>query len=326
MRRALVIGIDKYKDNELDNCVNDALSVAELLDKNEDGSPNFDVVTLLDYQATKDEVLKAVDILFLGEDVDVALLYFSGHGLDDDDDCVIVTYDYSPENYCVRMEEILDIANQSTCQNKIIILDCCKSGWMGKTGVVGDNSVLSNGMTILTATSEKGLASDGNRSTKHGAFTYLLIEALRGGAYDILGRVTPGSIYAYIDQALGAWDQRPIFKTNISRFIVLREGQPKIDKSILRKLITYFNSPNDELKLDPSYEETNIEGGYHLEIEPYAKDENVVKLKELQKYNRNGLLIPKSVNHMYDVAMKSEVCVLTPLGKHYWNLVKKKKI
>ena len=142
-------------------------------------------------------------------------------------------------------------------------------GWV-KTGIVGDNSLLSKGMTILTATSEKGLASDGNRYSKHGAFTHLFIEALKGGAYDILGRATPGSVYAYIDQALGAWEQRPVFKTNISRFIVLREGVPKIDRSILRKLTTYFDNPNAELRLDPSYEETNIEGGYHLEIEPFV--------------------------------------------------------
>ena len=39
----------------------------------------------------------------------------------------------------------------------------------------------------------------------HGVFINLLIESLNGGASDILGNITPGSVYAYIDQVLGAW-------------------------------------------------------------------------------------------------------------------------
>ena len=35
---------------------------------------------------------------------------------------------------------------------------------------------------------------------------------------NINGKITPSSIYAYIDQALGEWDQRPIFKTNVKEF------------------------------------------------------------------------------------------------------------
>ena len=37
-----------------------------------------------------------------------------------------------------------------------------------------------------------------------------------------LGDVTPGSIYAYIDRSLGGWEQRPVFKANIKRFVSLR--------------------------------------------------------------------------------------------------------
>lgn len=326
MRRALVIGIDNYKIKPLFNCVNDALEIEQLLRTNEDESTNFVIRHVLNENATKENIRQGLEELFLGEDVDVALFYFSGHGVDNSDDGIVVSFDYSMDDLGIPMLEILEYAHKSKCKNKVIILDCCKSGLMGQSGVVGDHSVLSKGMTILTATSEKGLASDGNSISKHGLFTMLFLEGLRGGASDILGRVTPGSVYSYIDQALGAWDQRPVFKTNISEFIVLRECNPKIDKAVIRKLTRYFPTPDFELFLDPSYEETNLEGGYHLEVKPYATPENVEKLHELQKFNRNGLLVPKSVKHMYDVVMRSEACVLTPLGKHYWNLVKKQKI
>ncbi|EPR3147607.1 caspase family protein, partial [Campylobacter jejuni] len=43
MRRALVVGIDEYKDFPLEGCVNDAISLKSVLENNSDGSPNFDV-------------------------------------------------------------------------------------------------------------------------------------------------------------------------------------------------------------------------------------------------------------------------------------------
>ena len=43
MRKALVIGIDNYPDASLEGCVNDAISISRILEKNGDGSPNFDV-------------------------------------------------------------------------------------------------------------------------------------------------------------------------------------------------------------------------------------------------------------------------------------------
>ena len=35
----------------------------------------------------------------------------------------------------------------------------------------------------------------------------LFVDALNGSAADILGQITPGSVYAHIDQSLGAWSQ-----------------------------------------------------------------------------------------------------------------------
>ena len=49
-----------------------------------------------------------------------------------------------------------------------------------------------------------------------GVFTNLLVDALYGAASNLIGDVTPGSVYAHIDQSLGAWEQRPIFKTNVN--------------------------------------------------------------------------------------------------------------
>ena len=95
-----------------------------------------------------------------------------------------------------------------------------------------------------------------------GVFTDLVVGALQGGAADIRGHITPGSIYAYVDQALGAWDQCPIFKTNVTQFTSLREVPPQVPMETLRKLVDYFPTPHVEHSLDPSYEET--EEGHDL--------------------------------------------------------------
>ena len=42
-RKALVIGIDAYKESPLSGCVNDAKLIASLLEAHEDQSHNFDV-------------------------------------------------------------------------------------------------------------------------------------------------------------------------------------------------------------------------------------------------------------------------------------------
>src|SRR6202044_1791372 len=85
-------------------------------------------------------------------------------------------------------------------------------------------------------------------------FTSLLVDALSGGAADLLGNITPGAVYAYIDQALGNFGQRPVFKTNVKKFISLRQVTPPIPLQDLRLITKYFPKPGYEFQLDPTYE------------------------------------------------------------------------
>jgi len=68
--------------------------------------------------------------------------------------------------------------------------------------------------------------------------------------------------------------------------------------------------------LDPSFEP---ESGVPIE-------DNIKKFRLLQSYNRVNLVIPVGEEHMYFAAMNSKSCKLTPLGMHYWNLVKNNRI
>ncbi len=221
------------------------------------------------------------------------------------------------------MDEILSLANQSKIKDKIIILDCCHSGAMGSPQLTGSTSQLQEGISILTASRDNESSIEING---HGVFTNLLLGSLQGGAADLRGHISPGSIYAFIDQALGAWDQRPVFKTNVTRFTSIRTVIPQVAVDTLRKLVEFFPTPQEEYKLDPSYEDTNSKEVKHEIIHPFAKSENVEVFKKLQKLQSVGLVVPVDADYMYFAAMKSKSCKLTSLGYHYWQLVKDKRI
>jgi hypothetical protein len=313
MKKALVVGINNYPVSPLKGCEKDESAFASILEKHGDGSPNFSVYLNTNIK-NKSELKSLIIDLFKGND-DIALLYFSGHGFLNALGGYIVTPDYKKYDEGISMDEILKIANDSKAKDKIIILDCCHSGAFGSPSILANATAhIVDGVTILTASRDSEPAIEVNG---HGIFTNLLVDALSGGAADLRGHITPGSVYAYIDQALGPWDQRPVFKTNVTRFTSLRTINPSVPLEVLRKVIEYFPTPQEEYPLNPTYEYTN---------KNVAIEHNVAIFKNLQKFESIGLVIPVGEEHMYWAAQKSKSCKLTALGYHYWRLVKEKRI
>lgn len=321
MKKALVIGINDYPIAKLEGAINDAQSIGLILKTNGDNSPNFDVKIEIDVQSKSE--LRTMIVKFFQGNSDIALLYFAGHGFLNELGGFIVTPDHKHYDEGISMDDILNLANQSKVRNKIIILDCCYSGTFGEPTLGGSVTPIKEGISILTACRENEPAKEING---HGVFTNLLLEALKGGAADLRGHITPGGIYAYIDQALGAFEQRPVFKTNVTQFVSIRSINPQVSQEKLRKIIEYFPKPQEEYKLDPSYEDTNSVNIQHEIIEPYSKPENVAIFKNLQKFQSVGLIVPVDEDFMYFAAMRSKSCKLTALGCHYWRLVKDGRI
>jgi Caspase domain len=322
MRKALVVGINNYPSAPLRGCINDASAFATIIETDGNGDPNFTVQLHTDVP-TKERLLQLIEVVFSG-DSEVALFYFSGHGYENSLGTFLVTPDASRLDGGVSMDDLMKLAAKSEAKNRIIILDCCHSGAVGNSKIIGGSiSLIDKGVTILTSSKSDESSMEVNG---HGIFTNLLLDALQGGAADIKGDITPGSIYAYIDQALGAFDQRPVFKTNITEFISLRKLTPKVSKEVLRKIIQYFPTPEQKHPLDPSYEDTNSHEVPHVVVEPHANPNNVGVFKDLQKFQSVGLVVPDGSDHMYFAAMESKSCRLTALGYHYWRLVKQKKI
>lgn len=317
MRKALIVGINYYKEvSDLNGCVNDAYNVKNVLERNADGTLNFDInlITAIDEDTiiTKTILKDNIENLFSG-DSEIALFYYSGHGYIESTGGYLVTSECQRGDDGLDLNNLMNIVNDSKVKNKIIILDSCHSGELGNLKYNDSLSVLSEGTTILTACSKEQYAIE---SENTGVFTNLLVDALYGAASNLIGDVTPGSVYAHIDQSLGAWEQRPIFKTNVKEFVSLRKNMPSISVEDLRKITGLFNKPSDIFKLDPTYEPTS---------ESFIED-NGKKFEVLQNYNRVNLVVPVEEKHMYYAAMNSKGCKLTPLGIHYWNLVNKNRI
>ncbi|NMC76938.1 MAG: caspase family protein [Candidatus Methanofastidiosa archaeon] len=315
MRKALIVGLNNYPNAELEGCINDAICIGNILEKNGDGSPNFSVRYVTDEKkvVSKAELKGDIYSLFQGPN-EIALFYFSGHGTITSAGGYIVTPDFKKYDEGISMDEILNYANSSKARNKIIILDCCHAGACGNPSISGgSNAFLSEGLTVLTASRdlENAIESGGK-----GLFTSLLIDALQGGAADLRGNITLGGLYSYVDEVLGPWEQRPIFKTHVSKFTPIRTITPKIPLETLRKIKKYFSSPEEEYILDPTYEDTSRN----------SIEEHVTILKDLQKFESAGLVAPVGEEHMYYAAMNSKSCRLTALGYQYWRLANENKL
>lgn len=316
MKRALIVGLNNYPgDAKLHGCINDANNVCKAIATNGDGAPNFDCKLLTDevFPVTKGKLNTEIRNLFDCK-CDTVLLYFSGHGFMHSSGGYIVTPDYSEGDEGILMDNILNQANSSQATNKIIILDCCHSGAFGSPKLTNGNlTQISEGVTILTASRDNESAMESNGC---GLFTSLLLDGLNGSASDLMGNITLANIYSFVDSALGAWDQRPIFKTNVSEFAPIKKIQPLIDVKILRKLCSYFITPDFQYQLDPSFEDTTENPNL----------DNVAVFKELQKLQSVGLVTPCDAPFMYFAAMNSKSCKLTVLGHRYWKLAKDRKI
>lgn len=321
-KRALIIGIDEYDNvNNLTGAVNDANKIAHALSENYDESPNFDCRVITNPgnnpPITRAFLRENWQDLFDNFDGEV-IFYFSGHGTPTMVGGFLVTTDAVTNDPGLPMSELLELANQSNAKSILLILDCCYSGSLGNInlleGTVDNQALLHEGVTILTASRPKQPSKEVGG---HGVFTELVIGALTGGAADVRGRVSAASIYAYVEAALGSWEQRPMYKSHASHLSPVRLCTPSIPDSLLRELPKIFENSDSEHRLDQTYEQSN---------KYVAKPDNVELFTKFKKLQVARLLQNRSGDDLYWTAEHSGSVFLTPLGQFYWKLAKNRRI
>ena len=218
------------------------------------------------------------------------------------------------------MDELLTLANQSKAKEVLLILDCCFSGELGNPriiqpqGVGVSQTLLREGITVLSASRPTEVSRE--EIGGHGIFTWLVLNALRGGAADVRGRVTAASIYAYVEQALGPWEQRPLYKSHANRLTPVRLCTPAVSDALLRQLPTFFPTADSRYQLNPSYEASD----------PSAIPENVAIYQTLTQYRDARLLKTVDGGHLYYTVTGSGAVELTQRGQLFWLLAEKGQI
>ena len=137
-RRAVIVGINKYQDPdipELMGAENDAQELYErLVNPDIADFKIHDEHILLGRRATAERIRKAISDVFWQTDdpCDLALFYFSGHGLVyGGDDSYFAPWDFSKNNpfiWGASIPEFKRVFSRSTASTVIVILDCCYSG------------------------------------------------------------------------------------------------------------------------------------------------------------------------------------------------------
>ena len=230
---AVIIGIDKYKNPNIEN-LNvagvDAKSIYEIItDPKGGGFPVENVKLLLNDQATREGITKA-----LGEWLpsqanpnDMVLIFYSGHGgiepdptgeEPDGNSKYIIPYDADPNNLfstAIQNSNLSSMLQRIGSNQMIFLIDCCYSGGTttgqetiksisypyAKVGTDVYDDFSGSGRVIISASLPDQVSYE-IPTLNHGIFTYSLLQGIYGKAdFNEDGIVTLiAEIYPFISQ------------------------------------------------------------------------------------------------------------------------------
>lgn len=227
-KSALIIANSHYQDPDLRQLVApayDAQALARVLESPAIGG--FEVRTLLDKPAQ--EVSQEIEKFFLNRRRgDLLLLYFSGHGIKDDDgllyfattDTHLIEHGRPLRSSAVSAEFVKDVMRCSKSRRQILVLDCCYSGAFASALLAkGDKSVgikerfaEGRGMVVITASDALQYSFEGNKvegEAQRSVFTRTLVEGIETGKADLNhdGEISLDELYEYVYEHVS--DQTP---------------------------------------------------------------------------------------------------------------------
>ncbi|MEQ7845783.1 caspase family protein [Nocardioides kribbensis] len=361
-----MVGIGSYRDlPPLPGAVTDATMIAELLRGGDDAvgggvvweisegsflvdGPNSPVDE--DHRVTAKQVETAIDTFFDEDRLDPdnkadLLFYFSGHAVPRGRKRVEFQA-YDGDAY--PFGELMNLVEGLRAPNRTItiILDCCMSGGIGANALVPAQTLLLENVSILTATRSGELAKDDPR--RGGLFSQRLRGGLEGAAADLLGNITPMSLYAYASTAMGNVEQTPTFKSHVVEPPVIRKVEPRVPLASLRQLDKIFRKASSRVTLTPSHEglaqsriddpndtayltdphddDYGANSRHDEHREPFTGSKKQIENDHLKAYRNANLLKTQDDRDFWFLAMEKDPAKsnvwLTELGRYYWGLAK----
>jgi formylglycine-generating enzyme required for sulfatase activity len=211
---AFLVGVSKYKKDGFDNldyCVRDINELAAELRKHE-----FKVATLTGDEATKEAVdawlAKVFESLAKLEKQDVALLGFSGHGVQslvknpnpgqpDIEDAFFCPADAlkSRTDTMISISRVMrQLDELSGSSQNLVLVDACRNNPnKGAKNIDGSTAKELPSKISVLFSSSAGKRSYESHEVKHGVFTHVLLQGLRGGAANRNGQITWLTLASY---------------------------------------------------------------------------------------------------------------------------------
>ena len=126
---AVIVGVSRYEHMPvLKYSDDDAYKIYAFLKSPEGGAvPDNQISILIDEDASREKIIaKLQETLLKADENDVALVYFSGHGLEGS----FLPIDFDGYNNRLSYNDFLDVMNRSEARHKICFADACHSGSM----------------------------------------------------------------------------------------------------------------------------------------------------------------------------------------------------
>ena len=220
-RPALVVGISRYKDYnipKLKYAEEDAIATCSHLTNPENGCIRPRNVRLLTNEhASKEEILKGLDYLARkSRTPDSAVIYFAGYGVSvpgkdktDGPSLYLVPYDadlHDLEGSCVSLAAIEEKAARIQARELVIILDTSFGGTLESRALAGEareaailEKLLHEPGRYILLSGKPGEGAMEIDDHRHGAFTFYMIEGLKGPAdSDKDDAITLGELHKYL--------------------------------------------------------------------------------------------------------------------------------
>ncbi len=226
-RYAIVIGVDQYADTQittLGGASNDAKMLASALSQYA-GFPSEQVTLLAsdqpaERQPTRGNILRRLSNLAAVIPADGLLLVsFAGHGIERSGQAFLLPSDAQVSNdvdlleqTAINVAQVKDRIKKIGVTQVLLILDACRNDPVGRANA--DNNLTAaytrgfnfdvrnrevQAFATLYAT-EVGHRAYEYKEKKQGYFTWVLVEAMRGGAANEKGEVTLASLVRYLQE------------------------------------------------------------------------------------------------------------------------------
>src|SRR5688572_20935392 len=324
-RFALIVGVDQYADTQittLGGASNDAKTLANALIRYA-GFPEEQVTLLAsdqpaERQPTRGNILRRLSNLAAVVPSDgLLLISFAGHGIERGGHAFLLPSDSQVSNdvdlleqTAINVSQIRDRVKKIGVRQVLMILDACRNDPVGRANADnpltaaytrGFNFDLRNHEVQAFATlyaTEVGHRAYEYKEKKQGYFTWILVEALGGGAANEKGEVTLAGLVKYLQervpkrvlQDLGPGkDQKPFAVIEGYRadelVISVRDAAPVASQPYIPDLSTQTNAPGRDTSLEikpVEMKSSSLEGTIWTGSSPSAGEYTIKFLKEGQ--------------------------------------------